>query len=345
MALAPLALAGQSSQDQTRGHNQEKGDQESYGDMGAQKSSSSQRLVKMSTIKNLEVTNRTMADGEMQNDKVADLADLILDPRSGHVRYALLSRGGVGGIGDTLIAVPIDQLSTEWDREDMESDELPEVKLHTDLSGDRLAKAPEFNQDDWDKGGRAWQNDVDNYFGSSTAKDMGGTTGKGDGANKDGYQDRGNQQTGQDSGVQEASMGKAHLMRLSKLMGADLHDSAGEKIASVENIVLNPNTMSVAFVVVGSGGVLGIGEELRAIPLKAIHHQRTEDGEDRCMTALTNQQLESAPIADPDQWDSQGTVAFADRVKREVMVPDSQSGYKSDHEGSKTDRQGSKMGG
>src|SRR5256885_13714801 len=44
-----------------------------------------------------------------QDQKLGKIEDIILDLASGHVSYAVLSMGGVLGIGDKLVVVPANQ--------------------------------------------------------------------------------------------------------------------------------------------------------------------------------------------------------------------------------------------
>lgn len=72
-------------------------------------------------------------------ERIGTLKELMLDTAHGRIMYAVLSVGGVFGLGDRLFAVP-------WDA----------VRLDTEnkcliLSADkeRLEEAPGFDKDDW----------------------------------------------------------------------------------------------------------------------------------------------------------------------------------------------------
>src|SRR6185312_6509411 len=66
-----------------------------------------------------------MAADTLQGDKVVNvdgedlgnIEDIMLDVRSGRVAYAVLSFGGVMGIGDKLFAIPWEALTLDADRE------------------------------------------------------------------------------------------------------------------------------------------------------------------------------------------------------------------------------------
>lgn len=67
----------------------------------------------------------------------------------------------------------------------------------------------------------------------------------------------------------------AGLRHASALKGHAIVNRAGETLGEVEDIVLDVQRGCIAYVVMGSGGFLGIGEKLFAIPWSAL----TLDGE------------------------------------------------------------------
>ena len=256
------------------------------------------QLAKCSTLQSTAVQITTIEGGERQMEKVADFSDLILDGQTGEARYVVLSRGGIGSIGNTLTAIPVDQLSAKWE---MEEGEKPSVQLLTELTTERIAEAPEFSEDAWKLGEDAWRTELDSFFAE-------GVEGR--------IVDAGSKA---DAGAREAGMKKLGLVRLSEIIDVDVKDTAGEKLANIDDIVLDPSNMQIAYLVVGSGGVLGIGEELRAIAPSTLIHHRDEEGQLLSSTRLTQAQLEAAPAFVADDWKMQGTRAFADRIEAAAM--------------------------
>ena len=256
-------------------------------------------LVKLSTLNSMSVNHRAVEEGKASKDKVADFADVIVTGHGGEARYILFSRGGLGDIGDTLIPVPQEMVSTTWDRTD--EDEAPKIRIFTSLSNKRLGDAPEFDSAAWKKGSFQWKLVAD-YYGTEAGSTLEASSDKEGGRSV------------------QASANKELLFRLSEFVGSDLRDSQGEKIAEVQNFVLDPQTMKVAYVVVGSGGVLGIGEELRAISFQTLVHTRDKDGKVLCTTRMTKAQLQSAPKFDKDLWSTQGTVRFAESLDKQSKI-------------------------
>lgn len=58
--------------------------------------------------------------------------------------------------------------------------------------------------------------------------------------------------------------------RASKLIGMTVRNPQGEDLGDIKDIVLNFNKGTVSYAVLRSGGVLGVGEKLLAVPLTAF---------------------------------------------------------------------------
>lgn len=54
-----------------------------------------------------------MAVKNTQNEDVGKINDLVFDPQSGKISYAVLSVGGILGVGDKLVAIPITSLKPQ----------------------------------------------------------------------------------------------------------------------------------------------------------------------------------------------------------------------------------------
>lgn len=74
-----------------------------------------------------------------QGEDLGDLKDLMIDTATGKVQYAVLSFGGVLGLGDKLFAVPWSSLRVDTENE----------CLVLDVPKERLKDAPGFDKDHW----------------------------------------------------------------------------------------------------------------------------------------------------------------------------------------------------
>ncbi len=110
---------------------------------------------------------RTMSAGSLIGDKVVNMdgedlgkvEEIMLDVNTGHVAYAVLSFGGVLGVGNKLFAIPWQALAlSEKDKQ-----------FYLNVSREHLENAPGFDKDDWPDYASNPQglNDVYAYYGYS----------------------------------------------------------------------------------------------------------------------------------------------------------------------------------
>lgn len=83
----------------------------------------------------------------------------------------------------------------------------------------------------------------------------------------------------------------------SKLIGLRVESANKENVGSISDLVLNQDG-SIAAVVIGVGGFLGIGSKDVAVPLSALNLTRSADG-NRATIQLTKAELEKAPDFKP----------------------------------------------
>jgi len=91
-----------------------------------------------------------------QDEKLGEIKDLIVDLHSGRVAYAVVSSGGILGIGDKLVAVPA--RSFEYSAADK--------KLVLNVDKQTLANAPRFDKEHWpDMNDLRWNTEVYQHYG------------------------------------------------------------------------------------------------------------------------------------------------------------------------------------
>jgi sporulation protein YlmC with PRC-barrel domain len=84
-------------------------------------------LLAASEIKGTKVTN-------LQNQEIGDIDEMLIEPDTGQVRFAVLSIGGFLGLGSTKVAVPWQAFQIVNDR--------GRVKYLLDATRERLENAP-----------------------------------------------------------------------------------------------------------------------------------------------------------------------------------------------------------
>jgi sporulation protein YlmC with PRC-barrel domain len=109
------------------------------------------RLMGANTLIGNDVYNR-------QDEDLGDIKEIMLDVRVGRISYAVLSYGGLLGIGEKLFAVPWEALTLDTDNK----------RFTLDVTKDRLENAPGFDKDSWpNMSDQAWAKDIHTYYGTT----------------------------------------------------------------------------------------------------------------------------------------------------------------------------------
>jgi sporulation protein YlmC with PRC-barrel domain len=105
------------------------------------------------------VVKKSILGTKVINDAREDLGrieDLVIDTRDSHVAYAILSFGGVLGLGHKHFAIPWEVLTFDL------SQKVAVLKINKD----RLKDAPGFDKDDWpDMTDPKWGASVHEHYG------------------------------------------------------------------------------------------------------------------------------------------------------------------------------------
>jgi sporulation protein YlmC with PRC-barrel domain len=109
------------------------------------------RLMGANTLIGDDVLNRS-------GENLGDIKEIMLDMNTGQVAYAVLSFGGVLGIGEKLFAVPWQALKLD----------TVNKAFTLDVSKEQLRNAPGFDPDAWpDMEDVQWQTLVQSFYGTS----------------------------------------------------------------------------------------------------------------------------------------------------------------------------------
>jgi sporulation protein YlmC with PRC-barrel domain len=89
------------------------------------------------------------------------------------------------------------------------------------------------------------------------------------------------------------------LLTASTIIGDRVRNEQGETLGKIDNLMVDLETGRVHYVVLSSGGFLGIGDKLFAIPLTCMR----ADGPNReFILNIDKKMLENAPGFEKDNW-------------------------------------------
>lgn len=101
------------------------------------------------------------------------------------------------------------------------------------------------------------------------------------------------------------------IMAADTLEGDDVVNTKGEDLGNIKDIMIDVPSGRVAYAVLSSGGFLGIGDKLFAIPWSAL----TLDADRKCFILdVDKETLKNAPGFDKDHWPSMADPTWAQEV-------------------------------
>ncbi|HEX6734541.1 MAG TPA: PRC-barrel domain-containing protein [Azonexus sp.] len=101
------------------------------------------------------------------------------------------------------------------------------------------------------------------------------------------------------------------VMATDTLEGDDVVNAKGEELGEIKDIMIDVRNGKVAYAVLSSGGFLGIGDKLFAIPWGAL----TLDADRKCFILdVDKDRLKNAPGFDKHHWPSMADPTWAKEV-------------------------------
>ena len=98
------------------------------------------------------------------------------------------------------------------------------------------------------------------------------------------------------------------LMGADTLIGDNVVNTLGEDLGEIKEIMLDVSSGRVAYAVLSSGGFLGIGDKLFAIPWSAL---KLDPANKRFVLDIAKERLKNAPGFDKDHWPSMADPTWA----------------------------------
>jgi sporulation protein YlmC with PRC-barrel domain len=90
-------------------------------------------------------------------------------------------------------------------------------------------------------------------------------------------------------------------VKATSVIGTNVANPNGDSLGEIKEVVLDPHTGRVAYVVVSFGGFLTMGEKLFAIPFSSFKYNKEKN---EYILDIPKERLEKAPGFDAKQWPS-----------------------------------------
>lgn len=216
-----------------------------------------------------------------QNEKLGKLEDLAVDVEAGRIVHVILSTGGFLGIADKHVAVPPGALHCD----------TANKVIHLDANKEKLKGAPKFEMSKWAECCEANHvTELYRYYGQEpyfVAK----------------------------SATDRDRLG--HVMKATKVIGLPVRNLQDEKLGKVENLMVDLPAGRLVTAVLSTGGFLGLGDELNAVPPGALRYNSAHDG---LVLDATKESLTKAPHFKSNEWPDTGEPTYAEGVYRAYNV-------------------------
>jgi len=188
-----------------------------------------------------------------KGETLGEIEEVVLDNR--RVSYAVLSFGGVLGIGEKYFAVPCRMIRYQLRDKD-------QLDATLDLDKETLKNAPGFDKTSWpDTADQGWISKVEAYYKTARTPEPGTEETPAAPPRTDMPQI----DTRHDPKARDFK-----ARRLSKLIGVDIVNPRNQNLGEVEDIIVDLNRGTVDAALIGYGGVLGIGEKQVLVPFDAL---------------------------------------------------------------------------
>ncbi len=285
-----------------------------------------------------------MTVNNYQDEKLGKVSDLAIDVESGRIVQVILSTGGFIGIGETLTAVPPGALHHD----------VAQKVLHLDANKEKVKGGPAFQSANWaeccdsnhlsavygyygeessfrfiHKGdavldglrnpdgqiNKDGQRNTDNTLTRDGQRNADGTFNTASSRDADGTWERNRPLRERQSMIPMSRLG--YVQKASKIIGTSVKNRQDEKLGQVENLLVDLSSGRIVAVIVSSGGFLGIGDELSAVPPTAL---RFNTDRDVLQLDASKEMLSSSPHFKANQWPDFSQPTYAAGVYRAYRV-------------------------
>ncbi len=217
-----------------------------------------------------------------EGKEIGSIKDIVLDGGTNRISYAVVSYGGVLGMGDKLFAVP-------WRALEMRS--IEPDKLFLMLDSAMLKDSPGFDEKNWpDMANSTLRDQINRFYADHDAH-------RDQIEKKQMTQKPADMKMAEKPGPEEK--GLLWCRRVSAVLGADVRNPANENLGAIDDLVIDAHTGSVQYAVLSFGGVLGVGDKLFAIPYASL---QTKADDEKFVLNVDKDRLKAAPGFDKKNW-------------------------------------------
>ena len=243
----------------------------------------------------------------LQQETLGNIDALVVDLDSGKVTYAIVSFGGVLGVGDDLYAVPFNAFSYRPLYDGVVLD-VNQAQLEQD-EGFPREQMPDFAD-------RQWGQTVYQRYGTQPHWEARSNQGEYGDQHDEWEQDRDQQPRRQQEAESDErtypGMQPQQFVTTYDLIGMTVENSQGEEVGAVRDLAVDLRSGNVEHVVMGYGGWLGIGETNTAVPLQMFQPRNLGTDEPVMIIDITQDQLRGAPEYPLDEWPRRGAGSWAE---------------------------------
>jgi len=222
-------------------------------------------LAKMSNVIGQAVESKL-------GNQVGQITDVVIQAGTGDMAYAVLAAGGFLGLGEKLFAIP-------W-RALQQSAGAKTFRL--EMTEEQITQAPAFDRDRWpDLEDKHWCDTIHAYYGQPPywGKRLPAETPR-----------------------PTAEQATQRLLRASHVLQSRILNPQGQQLGDIKEVVIDTTAGTVVYALLGSGGFLGLGDKLFAIPWHALQQS---EGLGTFTLDVDKAALQAAPGFDKDRWPTQ----------------------------------------